>query len=57
MARAPHPEKTPPEGLTLVLHDPPFGYWVRAGCGLGIGIVVWTVVAAFVAAFILGLIS
>ena len=46
MARAPQPEKTPPPGLTPVHHDPTFGYWVRAGLGIGIGIMLWTAVAS-----------
>ncbi len=32
----------------LVRHDPPFGYWVRAGFGIGIGLVAGYLVLALI---------
>lgn len=38
----------PRQQAQLVRHDPPLGYWVRAGFGIGIGLVAGYLVLALI---------
>ena len=41
------PQGEPPrQRAQLVRHDPPFGYWVRAGLGIGLGLVLGYLILA-----------